>query len=62
MPLLQRAVALRLSRDEQDVAVGIQNLDGTGLEVVRFSLRQIESAMRRVQSLSSQVAQRLGGT
>jgi hypothetical protein len=60
MPLLQRAVANRIARDESTVAIGVQMLDGGGLDTVRYSARQVQSAMRRVNDIASQVAQRLG--
>jgi hypothetical protein len=60
MPLLQRAVAGRMERGELDVRVGVQALDGSGLQTVRYSGSQIEDAMRRVREVATQVSRRLG--
>lgn len=62
MPLIQRAIARRCRRDEFDVRVGFQRLDGSGLHVVRFTERQIAAALERAETLAAQVAMLLAGS
>lgn len=43
-PLLQRAVARHFDRDEAEVTVGVQDLDGSSLQAVQFSRVEIDAA------------------
>lgn len=47
MPLLQEALALRYKRDVSEFAVGVQRLDGSGLELRRYSSSARGLALRR---------------
>ena len=51
MPLLQRAAAQKMQRDEDDFRVGVQNLDGSGLVVVRFGENERDEAARAARLL-----------
>jgi len=51
MPLIQRALASSLERDEELVAVGVQNLDGNGLVLKTFGRREIDAAQREAREL-----------
>ena len=53
MPLVQLAVAQRLDRSPQEIAVGIQNLDGSNLEVVQFTTDELDDAMEEMRHLAS---------
>lgn len=55
-PLLQRAIASHFQRDESEVVVGVQALDGSGLEVVRFTTAEINAAEASAKTLASQIA------
>jgi hypothetical protein len=54
--LLQRAVAQHFNRDEAEVAVGVQDLDGSGLETLRFTLEEIDVADMQARALATQLA------
>jgi len=54
MPVLQLAIASRLERDPTEVVVGIQELDGTGLQVTQYSPKSIHEALEEVRSLAQQ--------
>jgi hypothetical protein len=56
MPLLQLATANKLQRLVTDVAIGVQNLDGTGLKTCSFTKRQINATMRNVKRLSERLS------
>jgi hypothetical protein len=55
MPLLQRAVAMRYGRPIDDVSVGVQHLDGSGLAVNLYSRNEIATAESEFRSLSAVV-------
>ncbi len=46
MPLIQRAVALATKRSENEMLVGVQNLDGSRLATTQYSSSDIDSAER----------------
>ena len=56
MPLLQRAVAIKYRHDEDLVSVGVQRLDGTGLDTRRFSRARIVRAVAEAQRVAGQVS------
>jgi hypothetical protein len=55
-PLLQRAVAQHFDRDETEVAVGVQSLNGSGLEALRFTMKEIDAAEVQARALATQLA------
>ena len=57
MPLIQIAIARRLSRAESDIMIGVQNLDGSDLRATAYSTGQRKKALTTAQGL----ARRLGG-
>ena len=52
MPLLQRAVALIYGRPVEEIAVGVQHLDGSKLIVRHYSSREIRQAEQEFIALS----------
>ena len=56
MPLLQRALAAHFSRDEAEIWIGVQELDGSGLQTVRFSAGQMDDAESRARAVAAQLA------
>jgi hypothetical protein len=48
MPVLQLAIASRLGREPSEVGVGVQELDGTSLQVVQYSQGEMQEATREV--------------
>jgi len=60
MPLIQLALAGRYGIDRQDVSVGVQRLDGTGLSEATFDARRIANARREFREMSEYVRQRYG--
>jgi len=60
IPLIQRAVANQLQRDESLVSVGVQGLDGTELSFVGFSKRELDESHREARELSAQATRMLG--
>lgn len=57
MPLLQRAIAARYERPENEIAIGVQRLDGSALDTENYSARQIQNAETEFKSLSTQLQQ-----
>lgn len=55
MSLLQRAVANRYGRPVQDIAVGVQHLDGSGLLVRSYSQSEISRAENDFRNLSTTI-------
>lgn len=55
MPLLQAAVAEKLKRLQEEITLGVQNLDGSSLEVLSFSSRDIEAAQVSARELSQRL-------
>jgi hypothetical protein len=51
-PLLQVAVAERYQRNQENVSVGVQRLDGSGLEIVSYSTTAIKKAIGEAKSLA----------
>jgi hypothetical protein len=60
MPIIQRAVARVLKRSENLVSVGVQAIDGGGLESTSFSKAEIEEARRELIQLDAQARALLG--
>jgi hypothetical protein len=56
MPLLQRAIAGRFERNESDVVVGIQRLDGSDLMTRSYSPRLIKEALLEARALAQTVS------
>jgi hypothetical protein len=56
MPLLQRAIADHFSRDEAEISVGVQELDGTGLQTVQYATDQVDEAEERARTVAAQLA------
>jgi hypothetical protein len=57
MPLIQIAIAKRLSRAENEIMIGVQNLDGSDLRTTTYSPAQRGKAVTTAQAL----ARRLSG-
>jgi len=57
MPLIQRALADKLERPETDISVGFQNLDGTSIELVSFSLKKLDEAEGSARELICDMAE-----
>lgn len=57
MPLIQIAIAQRLSRAENEIMIGVQNLDGSHLRTTAYSPVQRRKAVTTAQAL----ARRLSG-
>jgi hypothetical protein len=55
MPLIQKAISMKFGRPAEEVAVGIQDLDGANLEVVGFSPRVLRIAEQRFARLARQI-------
>ena len=60
MPIIQRAVASVLKRPESLVSVGVQAIDGSGLELVSFSKPEIEEARAELIDLDAQARLLMG--
>ena len=58
-PILQAAIANRLSRDVDDIRVGVQSLDGSGLDLMQYSAKQVQRALDELERLLSQAARLL---
>ncbi|MDQ6770280.1 MAG: hypothetical protein M3Z54_09860 [Gemmatimonadota bacterium] len=56
MPLLQRAIAVKFERGEEDVVVGVQNLDGSGLDTHSYSQRSLENAETEAKTLARTIS------
>jgi len=56
MPLLQRALARKFERDERDVVVGVQRLDGSGLMTHYYSPRSIKGAEVEARTLAQTIS------
>jgi hypothetical protein len=56
MPLLQLATSNKLQRLVTEVAIGVQDLDGTALRTYSFSRRQINAAMRNARALTARLS------
>ena len=55
-PLLQRAVARHFAREEGEVSIGVQELDGGDLQTVRYSEAEIDAAEARARIVAAQLA------
>jgi hypothetical protein len=55
MPLLQHAVAMRYGRPIEDVEIGMQHFDGSGLVMTRYSKAEIATAELEFKKLSKTV-------
>ena len=62
MPLLQRALSRKYGRPLNELSIGVQELDGSGLAITNFSLRRITEAEREFLDLGQQVRQLVDGT
>ena len=62
MPLLQRALSRLYGRPVNEVEVGVQELDGSGLLTTVFTSRRIADAEREFLELGAQVRQLVDGT
>lgn len=58
-PILQAAIASRLNRDVDDVRIGVQSLDGSGLELIQYSGKQVQRAVEELEQLIRQAARLL---
>lgn len=56
MPLIQRGLAERLQRNEEDVAVGFQDVDGSNLVTHRYSAAEIDAAYHSATRLAAQLS------
>lgn len=52
MPLLQRAVAEKMQRPQEEVSVGFQDLDGGRLEITGYSEADVAAAVNEAQQLA----------
>lgn len=55
-PLLQRAVARHFARNEGEVSVGVQALDGSDLQAVQYTESEIDAAEVQARALAAQLA------
>jgi hypothetical protein len=60
MPLLQLGLADALARPVEEVEIGVQNLDGGGLQSTRFESHAIARAQRRLRDLAKTLAEEAG--
>lgn len=58
-PVLQAAIASRLNRDVDDVHIAVQSLDGSGLQVIQYSGKQVQRAVDELEQLIGQAARLL---
>lgn len=56
MPLIQRAIGRGFNRDELDVRVGFQRLDGSNLQVVSFATVDLDAAEQAARELAGAIA------
>lgn len=59
IPLIQLAIARKYERDDQDVAVGVQLLDGTGLAEVTFGFDELATALATANRIADRVRRSL---
>jgi hypothetical protein len=57
IPLIQRALANRLQRPEEDMAIGFQNLDGSDLRTVSFPKKELDDAETAARDLARTLAE-----
>jgi hypothetical protein len=55
MPLLQRALCIHYARPVEEIEVGIQEPDGSGLNVTRFSPKRMREAEREFLALGEEI-------
>jgi hypothetical protein len=55
MPLIQKALADKYVRPVQDISVGVQGIDGSTLDVITFSPRQIRQAKEVFMDLGERI-------
>ncbi len=55
LPLIQRAVAMKYGRPVLEIAVAMQNLDGTGLDSLSFSESETSQAEHELRALGESV-------
>lgn len=55
LPLIQRAAAMKYGRPIQEIAVAMQNLDGTGLESLCFNEADISQAENDLRTLGESI-------
>jgi hypothetical protein len=53
MPLLQRAIASRYERPEGEIEMGVQQLDGSGIDIQKYTSQEINAAKTEFKQLSS---------
>ncbi len=51
-PLIQRTLGLQLQRPESEISVGLQNIDGTQLELISFPRLMLDEAEDRARQLA----------
>jgi hypothetical protein len=56
MPLIQRAMAIKYERPEDELSVGYQNLDGTQIELVLYSDDVLNLAENTAQQLATTIS------
>lgn len=56
LPLLQRGIAREAERDESDVSVGFQSLDGSGMDMVKFAPDDLDAAEEEARQLAVKIA------
>jgi hypothetical protein len=61
MPLLQRALSRKYARPLNEIWIGVQDLDGSGLEIARFASRRITEAEREFLDLGQRVRELVAG-
>lgn len=60
MPLVQLAVAQRVDRSPEEVSVGVQELDGSHLEIVQYTVGELDDAMEEIRHLAARAMRLLG--
>jgi hypothetical protein len=59
MPLIQRALAVRLQRPEGEILVGFQNIDGSYLELMSFPRAVMAQSERSARELTLDLSEEL---
>ena len=62
MPVLQAAIAEGLQRMPNEVAIGVQDLDGTGLQITQYSAAEIRDALAELRNLVATARRMLDAT
>ena len=53
MPLLQRTLAEKFERQEEEIEIGVQDFDGSNLEVQQYSKNDVQDAVEKARNLAN---------